>query len=40
MQVAADYGELGWLLVTAMLITLTLPLLAIWLVRITRLQSA
>ena len=39
-QVAADYSELGWLLVTAMLITLTLPLLAIGLVRITRLRSA
>jgi len=39
-EVAADYGELGWLLVTAMLITLALPLLAIGLVRITRLQSA
>ena len=39
-QVAADYSELGWLLVTAMLITLALPLLAIGLVRITRLRSA
>lgn len=39
-QVAADYSELGWLLVTAMLITLSLPLLAIGLVRMTRLRSA
>lgn len=39
-KVAADYSELGWLLVTAMLITLSLPLLAIGLVRMTRLRSA
>jgi len=39
-KVAADYSELGWLLITAMLITLLLPLLAILLVRMIRLRSA
>jgi hypothetical protein len=39
-KVAADYSELGWLLITAMLITLLLPLLAIRLVRMTRMRSA
>jgi hypothetical protein len=39
-QVTADYSELGWLLITAMLITLVVPLLAIVLVRMIRLRSA
>jgi hypothetical protein len=39
-KVAADYSELGWLLITAMLITLLLPLLAIMLVRMAKLRSA
>jgi hypothetical protein len=39
-KVAADYSELGWLLITAMLTTLMLPLLAILLVRLARMRSA
>ncbi len=39
-QVAADYSELGHLLVTVTLLGLTLPLLAIWLTRLARLRSA
>jgi len=39
-QVAADYTELGYLLVTVTLLGLSLPLLAIWLTRVARLRSA
>jgi hypothetical protein len=38
--VAADYSELGWLLIVVTLIGLLLPLLTVWLVRISRLGSA
>ncbi len=37
--VSADYSELGWLLITVTLIGLLLPLLAVWLVRASRLRS-
>ncbi|MCK5885492.1 MAG: hypothetical protein KAG70_03220, partial [Alcanivorax sp.] len=37
--VSADYSELGWLLITVTLIGLLLPLLAVWLVRASRLKS-
>jgi len=37
--VGADYSELGWLLITVTLIGLLLPLLAVWLVRASRLRS-
>ena len=36
----ADYGELGFLLVTATIISFALPMLAIWLIRVFRLRSA
>jgi len=39
-SVAADYSELGWLLITVTLIGLILPLLATWLVRRSRLGYA
>jgi hypothetical protein len=38
--VPADYSELGWLMWTAMLLGLALPLVAVVLVRATRLKSA
>ena len=38
--VAADYSELGWLLIIVTLVGLLLPLLAVWLVRVSRLGSA
>jgi hypothetical protein len=38
-SVSADYSELGWLLITVTLIGLLLPLLAVWLVRASRLRS-
>jgi hypothetical protein len=38
--VPADYGELGWLLITVTLVGLVAPLLAIWAVRRAGLQSA
>lgn len=37
--VSADYSELGWLLITVTLIGLLLPLLAVWLVRASRLRN-
>ncbi len=39
-QVPADYGELGWLFITATAIGLVLPLLAIVFVKATRFRSA
>jgi hypothetical protein len=39
-KVAANYGELGMLLITVTLIGLTLPLAAILLVRMLRYESA
>ena len=39
-SVAADYSELGWLLITVTFIGLILPLLATWLVRRSRLGYA
>jgi hypothetical protein len=39
-QVPADYGELGWLLITATLVGFALPVGAVLLVRLTRLRSA
>jgi len=39
-QVAADYSELGHILLTVTLLGLALPLLAIWLTRLARLRSA
>jgi hypothetical protein len=38
--VPADYGDLGALFITVTLIGLVLPLLAIVLIRLTRLRSA
>jgi hypothetical protein len=38
--VAADYGELGWLLITVTLVGLLLPLLTVWLVRVSPLRCA
>jgi hypothetical protein len=38
--VPADYSELGWLMLTAMLLGLLLPLVAVVLIRVTRLKSA
>ena len=38
--VPADYGELGWLMLTAMLLGFALPIAAVLAVRITRLKSA
>jgi MFS family permease len=40
LSVPADYGELGALMITALLIGLTLPLVAVALVRLSRLRSA
>ena len=39
-KVPADYGDLGSLFITVTLIGLVLPLLAIVLIRLTRLRSA
>ncbi|MDH5546281.1 MAG: hypothetical protein OEZ43_11870 [Gammaproteobacteria bacterium] len=39
-QTPADYSELGWLLIVASLIGLLAPLLAVWMVRQSRLKSA
>ena len=39
-SIPADYSELGWLMLTAMLIGLALPLAAILLIRLSRLKSA
>jgi hypothetical protein len=39
-QVPADYGELGWLLITVTLVGFALPVAAVLLVRSTRLRSA
>ncbi len=38
-EVAADYGELGWLLITVAVLTVTLPLAAIVLVQRSRLRT-
>ena len=38
-EVAADYGELGWLLITVALITLLAPLLAIAIVQLSPLRT-
>jgi hypothetical protein len=39
-SVPADYSELGWLMLTAMLLGLILPLVAVVLIRVTSLKSA
>ena len=39
-KVAADYSELGWLLITATILGLVLPFLAILFARVTRFHSA
>ncbi len=39
-EVPADYGELGWLMLTAMVLGFALPITAVLLVRLTRLRSA
>ena len=39
-EVPADYGELGWLMITAMALGLVLPLLAVLAVRVSRLRSS
>jgi hypothetical protein len=38
--VAADYGQLGSLFLTAIVLGLVLPFAAIWLTRLCRLRSA
>ena len=38
--VPADYGDLGWLMLTAMLLGFFLPIAAVVLIRVTRLKSA
>jgi hypothetical protein len=40
MVVAADYGELGWLMLTAMALGFVLPIAAVLFIRWTRLKSA
>ncbi|MGE0650456.1 MAG: hypothetical protein AB7P12_01725 [Alphaproteobacteria bacterium] len=39
LQVPADYGELGWLLITVLVVTVAAPLGTIWLVQHSRLRT-